>query len=212
MKNQIIIAAVCLASLSIISCKNEESKTTAEVIDQAVSESPEATEADATRKDKLRTLKTGDHSVSINSLQEWVIDQRSSEIPPEEKSVILKQIGYKPIYSTKTSMGNMVYRKGNVEMNVDGAVRGMVDAVLINPSITLRDQKVEDVSAIYGFPAKLSSGRFVEAGPKPYQYEYKMLAITDGNELYMFLGMFEIINGFDSRFFDDMLKTVKINK
>jgi hypothetical protein len=207
MKNRIFIASLCLASLSIISCKNEESKPTENVNEQSV---PENT--DATRNDKLRTLKTGEHTVTLNSIQDWVIDQRSSEIPAAEKSVILEQIGYKPIYSANTSMATMVYRKGTVSMNADNAISGMIGTVLTNPNISVKDQKFEDVSAIYGFPAKLSSGRFVEGGANPYQYEYKILAIADGKELYMFLGMFETINGFDSRFFDDVLKSVKINK
>lgn len=207
MKNRVFIAAYCLVSLSIISCKNEESKPTAEVVKQTTTKDTEAT-----RNDKLRTLKTGEHTVTLNSIQEWVIDQRSSETPPEEKSVILEQIGYKPIYSTKTSMATMVYRKGTVAMNQDNAISGMIGTVLNNPTISVKDQKLEDVSAIYGFPAKLGSGRFVEGGTNPYQYEYKILAIADGNELYMFLGMFEEINGFDSKFFDDVLKSVKINK
>lgn len=207
MKTRNYITAFCLASLSITSCKNEESKPMAEAVEQTT---PENTEA--TRNDKLITLKTGEHTVSFNSIQDWVIDQRSSDIPPEEKSVILEQIGYKPIYSTNTSMATLVYRKGTVDMNVDKAVSGMIGVVLNNPNISVKDQKFDDVSAIYGFPARLGSGRFVEAGTNPYQYEYKILAITDGKQLYMFLGMFETINGFDSRFFDDMLKTVKINK
>ena len=208
MKNRFFIAAFCFASLSIISCKNEESKpATTDVVEEAT---PQNTEE--TRNDKLRTLKTGDHTVSFNAIQDWKFDERASQIPPAEKALGFEQIGYSAKYSTKASMATLIYRKGKEAMNLQGAIDGMIGAVTNDPNITAKDQVVKDVTDLYGFPAKLGSGRYVEGGTNPYQYQYKFLVIADGNELYMFLGFFEEIDGFDSKFFDGVLKSVKINK
>ena len=204
MKTTILLfTAITTISLLLFSCG--DGKT----VEQKVAD-PEA--KTNPKNTKTQTLKTGDHTVSFESIQEWKIDERSSQIPPAEKAIIVEQVGYAPTYSSKASMANFIYRKGKTPMDLDGAINGMIGAIINDPSITVKDQKLEDVSDRYGFPAKIGSGRIVEGTTNPYQYQYKMLVITNKNELYMFLGMFEQIDGFDSKFFDDVLKSVKINK
>lgn len=161
---------------------------------------------------KPQIIEIGNNIIEFKALHDWKYNEEMSAKLKSNDSRSVEIKAYSTTYSDHSQAG-LIYQKANVKINFEASIEGTLNGYKINPSTEIKDKVVTDVSERFGTPAKIVTGRLVNTTYKDnQQIQFKFLTIANGNEQFLFQGIFEAVDGFNSKDFEKMLGTIKITK
>lgn len=209
MKNTVLTFLSILLVFTFTSCKDgkiTDSNSSTIVTNDSTLDSEKIEDPS---KNKLKTLQLGEHQLNYESNYEFVYDDIFTQNLKATQPLIVDAKYYNFSMPRDRAIIGLNYSSYETNVNVDGAIDGILGGYENIPGVVLSNQKIEDVSNNYGVTAKIGSGNIVFSTQSAVG-EYRFLILSNENEMIMIQGLFEHVGLKSAEEFLTLLKSIKL--
>lgn len=209
MKNTVLTFLSILLVFTFTSCKDgkiTDSNSSTIVTNDSTLDSEKIEDPS---KNKLKTLQLGEHQLNYESNYEFVYDDIFTQNLKATQPLIVDAKYYNFSMPRDRAIIGLNYSSYETNVNVDGAIDGILGRYENIPGVVLSNQKIEDVSNNYGVTAKIGSGNIVFSTQSAVG-EYRFLILSNENEMIMIQGLFEHVGLKSAEEFLTLLKSIKL--
>tara|TARA_R110002072_G_scaffold260722_4_gene419247 strand:+ start:26285 stop:26914 length:630 start_codon:yes stop_codon:yes gene_type:complete len=209
MKNTVLTFLSILLVFTFTSCKDgkiTDSNSSTIVTNDSTLDSEKKEDPS---KNKLKTLQLGEHQLNYESNYEFVYDDIFTQNLKATQPLIVDAKYYNFSMPRDRAIIGLNYSSYETNVNVDGAIDGILGGYENIPGVVLSNQKIEDVSNNYGVTAKIGSGNIVFSTQSAVG-EYRFLILSNENEMIMIQGLFEHVGLKSAEEFLTLLKSIKL--
>lgn len=205
-KNNLLIPAFLIIAITFTSCSGNQSANTKNT---QVGTNTAAIEEN--NSSTTRTIKYDNKTLEYTGKYEFVLNEQMSKNIKSVNPNITDASYYKLITPPNATIG-MSYQKLKSNTNINNTINGILNGYDKVEGVKIIDEHIEDVTAKYGYTAKLSTGimQITNERNEKETGEYKNLIIDNKNEIWIIQGIFETVGSKEANNYMEILNSIKI--